>query len=37
MLTQLVVIPVRYETVEIVDEIGHGERGDAGFGSTGKD
>lgn len=35
-ISQLVIIPVRYEPVEIVDEIGCGERGDAGFGSTGK-
>ena len=35
-ISQLVIIPVRYEPVEIVDEIGGGERGDAGFGSTGK-
>lgn len=35
-ISQLVIIPVRYETVEIVDEIDGGERGDAGFGSTGK-
>lgn len=34
-ISQLVVIPVRYENVEIVDEIESGERGDAGFGSTG--
>ena len=35
-ISQLVIIPVRYEAVEIVDEIDGGERGDAGFGSTGK-
>ena len=34
-ISQLVVIPVRYEPVEIVDEIDGGPRGDAGFGSTG--
>lgn len=33
---QLVVIPVRYEPVEIVDSINGGERGSAGFGSTGR-
>ncbi len=33
-ISQLVVIPVRYEPVEIVDEITGGERGDKGFGST---
>lgn len=35
-ISQLVILPVRYEPVEIVDEIDSGERGDAGFGSTGK-
>lgn len=35
-VTQLVVIPVCYERVEIVDSIGGGERGDGGFGSTGR-
>lgn len=35
-ISQLVIIPVKYEPVEIVDEIGGGERGDAGFGSTGR-
>lgn len=34
-LTQLLVIPVLYEPVEIVDELSYGERGNAGFGSTG--
>ena len=35
-ITQLVVIPVLYEPVEIVDSIHGGERGGAGFGSTGR-
>lgn len=35
-ISQLVIIPVKYEPVEIVDEIESGERGDAGFGSTGR-
>ena len=35
-ISQLVVIPVRYEPVEIVDTIQAGDRGDAGFGSTDK-
>lgn len=35
-ISQLVVMPVRYEPVEIVQEIGAGERGEKGFGSTGK-
>ena len=34
-ITQLVVIPVRYVAVEIVAAIDGGERGGAGFGSTG--
>lgn len=34
-VTQLVVIPVRYEPVEIVQSIDGGERGSDGFGSTG--
>lgn len=35
-ITQLVVIPVAFEPLELVDSIGGGERGDGGFGSTGK-
>ena len=35
-VTQLAVIPVCYEPVEIVDSISGGERGDSGFGSTGR-
>lgn len=35
-ISQLVVIPVCYEEPEIVDEIERGERGDAGFGSSGR-
>lgn len=34
-LSQMLVVPVLYETVEIVDELSEGERGDSGFGSTG--
>jgi len=34
-ISQLVVFPVRYEPVEIAENIRAGERGDAGFGSTG--
>lgn len=34
-LSQLLVVPVLYEEVEIVDKLSEGERGDAGFGSTG--
>lgn len=35
-VTQLVVIPVMYVRVELVDSINGGERGDGGFGSTGR-
>ena len=35
-ISQLLVIPVRYEPIEIVDSIDGGERGSKGFGSTGK-
>lgn len=35
-ISQLVVIPVLYEPVEIADAIEGGERGDNGFGSTGR-
>ena len=35
-LIQLVVMPVHYPAIEQVDEISGGERGDAGYGSTGR-
>ena len=35
-ISQLVVIPCLYEPIEIVDNIEGGDRGSAGFGSTGK-
>ncbi len=35
-ISQLVVFPVRYEPVEIAEDIRAGERGDAGFGSPGR-
>ena len=35
-ISQLVVVPVIYEGVEIVDEIEGGERNADGFGSTGR-
>lgn len=35
-ITQLVVLPVTYPTFVEVEEIGGGERGDDGFGSTGR-
>lgn len=35
-ITQLVVIPVLYEPIKLVDEIEGGPRGSNGFGSTGR-
>lgn len=35
-VAQLVIVPVRIDAVEIVDELPWAERGDNGFGSTGK-
>ena len=35
-ITQLVVLPVEYPEFELVDEISGGERGDNGFGSSGR-
>jgi dUTP pyrophosphatase len=35
-VTQLVVMPVRYEQLEVVDSTAGGDRGDDGFGSTGR-
>lgn len=35
-ISQMLVIPARYEQVDIVEELSPGERGDAGFGSTGR-
>ena len=35
-ISQLIVLPVRYEPVEIVDEIHGGDRAGNGFGSTGR-
>lgn len=35
-ITQLVVMPVEFPTYVQADEIGGGERGDAGFGSSGR-
>ena len=35
-ITQLVVMPVYYPEYQTVDEISGGERGDAGYGSTGR-
>lgn len=35
-ISQMLIVPVRYEKVEIVEEISGGARGDCGFGSTGR-
>lgn len=35
-ISQLIVIPILYTPVEIVDKIDGGDRGNAGFGSTGR-
>lgn len=35
-ISQIVVIPVRYEDVEMADKLDESERGSNGFGSTGK-
>ena len=35
-ISQLVILPVSYEPIEIVDELDDTERGDKGFGSSGK-
>lgn len=35
-ISQLLVVPVQYEQVEIVNTVNGGTRGESGFGSTGK-
>ena len=35
-ISQMIVVPVLYEPVEIVDSITGGDRGSSGFGSTGR-
>ena len=35
-ITQLVIVPVLYEDIEIVDSLEETERGEKGFGSSGK-
>lgn len=35
-ITQMLIVPVRYEPVEIVGTLNAGARGDKGFGSTGR-
>lgn len=35
-ISQLVIVPVRYEEVEIAESLGDTERGSRGFGSTGR-
>ena len=34
-VSQLIIVPVLYEGIEVVDELSKTERGDNGFGSTG--
>lgn len=35
-ITQLVIVPVLYEAIEIVDKLGESDRGADGFGSSGR-
>jgi len=35
-ISQMLIVPVLYEAVEVVDELTAGERGSNGFGSTGR-
>lgn len=35
-ISQLVVLPCQYETLEVVDKLGETDRGENGFGSTGR-
>lgn len=35
-ISQLVILPVNHEPIELVEEISGGERGDDGFGSSGR-
>ena len=35
-ISQLLIVPVLYEPIEITDSINGGDRGDNGFGSTGR-
>ena len=35
-ISQLVIVPVLYETIEIADSLNESERGSNGFGSTGR-
>lgn len=35
-ISQLVVVPCRYEDVEVVEELDESDRGDKGFGSSGR-
>lgn len=35
-ISQLIVMPVRYEDVEVVDELSESDRGENGFGSSGR-
>ena len=36
-ISQLVILPIMVPDLEVVDELGETERGDNGFGSTGRD
>lgn len=35
-ISQMIVVPVRYDPIQVVDEISGGARGESGFGSTGR-
>lgn len=35
-ISQMVIVPVRHEEIELVDELDDSERGEGGFGSTGR-
>lgn len=35
-ISQMIVVPVRYDPIQVVDEISAGARGESGFGSTGR-
>lgn len=35
-ISQLVIVPVLYEPIELAEDLDESERGEAGFGSTGK-
>lgn len=35
-ISQMIIVPVRYEEIELVDELDDSERGESGFGSSGR-